>query len=53
MKFPEKQCGIGTLGLTGISLMILHLTGHIVGWAWPILYILIIFAGIGSEKRNR
>jgi hypothetical protein len=52
MKLPDKRSGIGTLGATGITLMILHITGYLSGWAWPILYILIILAAIGSEKRN-
>ena len=54
MKLPEvyRPSGISTLGGVGIALMILHLTGMISGWAWPFLYILLIFAGIGSENKK-
>lgn len=45
--------GIGTTGATGIALMILHITGHLIGWAWPILYVLLILAGMGQENRKR
>jgi hypothetical protein len=54
MKFPKTQSsGIGTVGATGITLLILHVTGYLVGWAWPILYIMLIVAGAGNESRNR
>lgn len=59
MKLPEyaitvgpQASAIGTTGLTGVSLMILHLTGFITGWAWPILYIMLILMGIGQENRS-
>jgi uncharacterized membrane-anchored protein YitT (DUF2179 family) len=52
MKFTNASAGIGTAGLTGISLMALHLTDHITGWAWPILYIFLILTGIGQENRK-
>lgn len=50
MKLPEgKTRGLSTLGLTGISLMVLHSTGYIAGWAWPVLYIPLILIAIGKE----
>lgn len=52
MKLPNSASGIGTTGLTGISLMILHITGHLTGWAWPLLYVFLILAGIGQENRK-
>lgn len=53
MKFPKPQSsGIGTTGAVGVGLMILHLTGIITGWAWPILYILLIISAIGQENRK-
>ena len=54
MKFPTPPqiTGIGTTGATGVALMVLHLTGHIVGWAWPILYIFLIISAIGQENRK-
>ena len=53
MKFPKPQSsGIGTTGAVGVGLMILHLTGIITGWAWPILYILLIIMEIGQENRK-
>ena len=59
MKLPEyaitvgpQASGIGTTGATGIALMILHITGFLVGWAWPILYVFLILAGIGQENRR-
>lgn len=53
MKFPKPQSsGIGTTGVVGASLMVLHLTGIISGWGWPILYILLIISAIGQENRK-
>jgi len=54
MRLPERQLSsIGTAGATGIALMVLHTTGHLAGWAWPLLYIFLIIAGIGQENRRR
>jgi len=53
MKLPTTGGGIGSGGAAGIALMVLHLTGHITGWAWPILYIFLILAGIGQENRTK
>lgn len=53
MKIPTQLTGLGTTGLAGIVLMTLHLTAHITGWAWPILYVLLILAGIGQENRRQ
>ena len=44
--------GICTAGATGITLMILHITGYLTGWAWPILYVLLIISGIGQENKR-
>ena len=59
MKFPDPQVivglktgGIGTTGATGIALMILHITGYLAGWAWPLLYVFLILSGIGQENRK-
>jgi len=54
MKLPNvpQSSGIGTAGATGVALMILHITGYLTGWAWPILYIFLIVSGIGQENRN-
>ena len=54
MKLPELNSpnGICTTGATGIALMILHITGHLTGWAWPILYVLLIISGIGRENKK-
>lgn len=52
MKITNASAGVGTAGLAGITLMVLHLTGHITGWAWPILYIFLILTGIGQENRK-
>jgi hypothetical protein len=54
MKLPEvnKPAGISTTGLTGVVLMILHITGYLTGWAWPILYVFLIFTGIGQENKK-
>tara|TARA_B100000945_G_scaffold287849_1_gene259733 strand:+ start:43 stop:216 length:174 start_codon:yes stop_codon:yes gene_type:complete len=50
MRIPEiRSKGINTTGLTGIVLMTLHLLGHITGWGWPVLYVLLILSGIGQE----
>jgi len=54
MKFPEqKNTGVGTAGLAGISLMILHITSYLTGWAWPLLYIFLILVGMGMENSKR
>jgi len=55
MKVPEgmNKTGITTLGATGITLMILHITGFLTGWAWPILYVLCILTAIGNESTNK
>ena len=41
MKLPEikSPSGLTTAGATGIVLMVLHILGHLEGWAWPILYV--------------
>jgi len=52
MRLPTQLSGLGTAGLTGIVLMTLHITDHLTGWWWPILYILLILSGIGQENRK-
>lgn len=53
MKLPSSNMtGIGTAGAAGIALMVLHITGHLTGWAWPILYVILILAGMGQESRK-
>jgi hypothetical protein len=49
---PQNQKSITTAGATGITLMVLHITGYLTGWAWPLLYIFLILVGIGSEQRK-
>ncbi len=54
MKLPEqKNTGIGTAGAAGIALMILHITGYLTGWAWPLLYIFLILVGMGMENKKK
>ncbi len=54
MKLPVPQTsGVGTTGATGIALMILHITGYLTGWAWPLLYVFLIISGIGQENRKK
>ena len=55
MKLPEisKPAGLSTTGLTGIVLMILHITGYLSGWAWPILYVFLILTGVGQENKKQ
>lgn len=52
MKFSNASSGVGTMGLAGISLMILHITNQLTGWAWPLLYVLMIMMAIGQENRK-
>lgn len=52
MKFSNASSGIGTMGLTGVTLMVLHVTDHITGWAWPLLYVMLILSAIGQENRK-
>jgi hypothetical protein len=52
MVFPTSPVGISTTGATGITLMVLHVTGYLTGWAWPILYVFLILAGIGKENQK-
>ena len=50
MRIPEiRSKGLNTTGLTGIVLMVLHLTNIINGWWWIPLYIALILSGIGQE----
>ena len=53
MKIPENRTGLSTFGLTGVSLMVLHITGYLIGWAWPLLYIFLILTGAGFEKGSK
>jgi hypothetical protein len=54
MKLPQNNTPfIPTIGLTGIVLMTLHLTGFITGWGWPVLYILLILSSTGNEAYKR
>ena len=54
MRIPEiRSKGINTTGLTGIVLMTLHILGHLTGWAWPVLYVLLIMSGIGQSIIKR
>lgn len=55
MKLPvvPATTGITTFGATGIVLMVLHIIGHLDGWAWPLLYVLLILVGAGRENRGR
>ena len=51
MKLPTTELqGIGTTGATGIVLMVLHIIGFLQGWAWPILYVILILMGIGQDR---
>ena len=53
MKLIKPQSsGIGTTGVTGVALMVLHITGYLTGWAWPILYVLLIISAMGQENRK-
>jgi len=52
MKLSNASSALGTAGLTGITLMVLHITDHLTGWAWPILYIFLILSAIGQENRK-
>ena len=55
MKLPDypQKTGIETAGATGVALMILHITGYLTGWAWPLLYVFLIISGIGQENRKK
>jgi len=52
MKISSQTSGIGTTGATGVALLVLHLSGYITGWGWPILYVMLIISGIGQENRK-
>ena len=52
MKLSAQTAGVGTTGATGIALLILHTTGYLTGWAWPVLYVFLIISGIGQENRR-
>ncbi len=53
MKIPENRTGLSTVGLTGISLMVLHITNFLTGWAWPILYVFLILLGMSFERGKK
>ena len=54
MKLPERNDRylMPTTTMVGITLMILHLMGQITGWAWPILYVCLLFMGHSAEYRD-
>lgn len=54
MKLPERNDRylVPTTTMVGITLMILHLMGQITGWAWPILYVCLLFMGHSAEYRD-
>ncbi|MDC6481075.1 hypothetical protein PQZ46_00830 [bacterium] len=52
MKISSQTSGIGTTGATGVALLVLHLSGYITGWGWPLLYVMLIISGIGQENRK-
>lgn len=52
MKLPVVNSGMPTVGATGIVLMTLHITGHLVGWAWPLLYVLLILMAVSQEEKK-
>ena len=52
MKLPTAPSGLSTIGVTGVTLMTLHILGHLNGWAWPGLYVTLILMGIGQENRK-
>jgi hypothetical protein len=53
VKLPHSNMtGIGTAGATGITLLVLHVTGQLTGWAWPLLYVILILMGMGQESRK-
>lgn len=54
MKLPERtdRFLIPTTTATGLVLMVLHLTGSITGWGWPILYSSLLFLGHSQEYKN-
>jgi|TARA_B110000977_G_scaffold111993_1_gene145176 hypothetical protein len=52
MKITPQTSGIGTTGAAGVALMVLHLAGFVTGWAWPIVYGLLLLSGIGQENRK-
>ena len=54
MRLPETkiQQGMGTAGVTGIILMVLHLMGYVTGWYWPVIYIFLILFAIGVENKK-
>ena len=52
MKMPTAPSGLSTIGVTGVTLMTLHILGHLTGWPWIVLYVLLILMGIGQENRK-
>ena len=54
MKLPERtdRYLLPTTTITGITLLILHLTGFITGWAWPFLYCSLLFMGHSIEYKD-
>jgi hypothetical protein len=52
VKISNASSGAGTMGLAGTALMVLHITNQLTGWAWPLLYVLMIVMAIGQENRK-
>ena len=54
MKLPERNDTflLPTTTLTGLTLMILHIIGYLNSWAWPILYVILLFLGHSQEYKT-
>jgi len=54
MKLPERNDRylMPTTTMVGGILLIAHLTGTITGWAWPILYVTLLFMGHSQEYKD-
>jgi len=54
MKTPDRNDRyiVPTTTLVGSILMIAHITGYLTGWAWPILYVSLLFMGHSAEYKD-
>tara|TARA_B100001057_G_C22165836_1_gene687437 strand:- start:156 stop:320 length:165 start_codon:yes stop_codon:yes gene_type:complete len=54
MRIPDtkQKEGMGTAGVTGVVLMVLHLMGYVTGWYFPVIYIFLILFAIGVENKK-
>jgi hypothetical protein len=42
-----------TPGAMSVALCVLHLTGHVTGWYWPVVYVTLFLIAVGQEQYKK